>query len=170
MSACERSATRSAPGASAFLRREYMSLLPFVVVVAVILAVLDYTVFTHNLGYPATAISYLVGTICSGLAGFVGMNVAVRANVRTAAAAMRGLNPALRVAFSSRNRDGRNGRRHRPVGVTILYLIFKDIGAVAGFGFGASSIAAVRPRGRRHLHQGGRRWFRPGGQGGSRHP
>ena len=59
-------------GASAFLRREYMSLLPFVVVVAVVLGVLDYTVFTHNLGVPATAISYLVGTICSGLAGFVG--------------------------------------------------------------------------------------------------
>ena len=128
-------------GASAFLRREYMSLLPFVVVVTVILAVLDYTVFTHNLGVPATAISYLVGTICSGLAGFVGMNVAVRANVRTAAAAMRGLNPALRVAFSSGTVMGVTVVGIGLLGVTILYLIFQDIGAVAGFGFGASSIA-----------------------------
>ena len=128
-------------GASAFLRREYLSLLPFVVVVAVVLGVLDYTVFTHNLGVPATAISYLAGTICSGLAGFVGMNVAVRANIRTAAAAMRGLNPALRVAFSSGTVMGVTVVGIGLLGVTILYLIFQDIGAVAGFGFGASSIA-----------------------------
>ena len=81
-------------GASAFLRREYMTLLPFVIVVTVALGVLDYTIFTHDLAVPATAISYLAGTICSGLAGFIGMNVAVRANVRTAAAARKGLNPA----------------------------------------------------------------------------
>ena len=128
-------------GASAFLRREYMSLLPFVVVVAIVLGVLDYTVFTHGLGVPATAISYLVGTICSGLAGFVGMNVAVRANVRTAAAAMRGLNPALRVAFSSGTVMGVTVVGIGLLGVTILYLIFQNISAVAGFGFGASSIA-----------------------------
>ena len=88
-------------GASAFLRREYMTLLPFVALVTVALGVLDYTVFTHDLAAPATAISYVVGTLCSGMAGFIGMNVAVRANVRTAAAAEQGLNPALRVAFSS---------------------------------------------------------------------
>ena len=128
-------------GASAFLRREYMSLIPFVIVVAIVLGVLDYTVFRHDLGVPATAISYLVGTICSGLAGFVGMNVAVRANVRTAAAAMRGLNPALRVAFSSGTVMGVTVVGIGLLGVTILYLIFRDISAVAGFGFGASSIA-----------------------------
>ena len=52
-------------GASAFLRREYMSLLPFVIVVTIVLAVLDYTVFKHGMNVPATAISYLVGTVCS---------------------------------------------------------------------------------------------------------
>ena len=128
-------------GASAFLRREYLALLPLVIVVAIVLAVLDYTLFTHNLGVPATAISYVVGTICSGLAGFVGMNVAVRANVRTAAAAMRGLNPALRVAFSSGSVMGITVVGIGLLGVSILYLIFQDISAVAGFGFGASSIA-----------------------------
>ena len=128
-------------GASAFLRREYMSLLPFVAVVAVVLGVLDYTVFRHGLSVPATAISYLAGTLCSGLAGFVGMNVAVRANVRTAAAAMRGLNPALRVAFSSGTVMGVTVVGIGLLGVTILYLIFQNISAVAGFGFGASSIA-----------------------------
>ena len=128
-------------GASAFLRTEYLALLPFILVVTVVLAVLDYTLFTHNLGVPATAISYLVGAICSGLAGFIGMNVAVRANVRTAAAAMRGLNPALRVAFSSGTVMGVTVVGIGLLGVSILYLIFQDISAVAGFGFGASSIA-----------------------------
>ena len=128
-------------GASAFLRREYLSLVPFVVVVAIVLGVMDYTVFKHNLGIPATAISYLVGAICSGLAGFIGMNVAVRANIRTAAAAMIGLNPALRIAFSSGTVMGVTVVGIGLLGVTILYVIFQDISAVAGFGFGASSIA-----------------------------
>ena len=128
-------------GAGAFLRREYMSLLPFVVVVTVVLGVLDYTVFDHDIPAPATAISYLVGAICSGTAGFIGMNVAVRANVRTAAAAMRGLNPALRVAFSSGTVMGVTVVGIGLLGVTILYLIFQEISVVAGFGFGASSIA-----------------------------
>ena len=128
-------------GAGAFLRREYMTLLPFVVVVTVVLGVLDYTIFEHEMAAPATAISYLLGTICSGTAGFIGMNVAVRANVRTAAAAMRGLNPALRVAFSSGTVMGVTVVGIGLLGVTILYLIFQDISVVAGFGFGASSIA-----------------------------
>ena len=128
-------------GAGAFLRREYMTLLPFVAVVTVVLGVLDYTIFEHDMAVPATAISYLAGTICSGTAGYIGMNVAVRANVRTAAAAMRGLNPALRVAFSSGTVMGVTVVGIGLLGVTILYLIFQDISVVAGFGFGASSIA-----------------------------
>ena len=131
-------------GASAFLLTEYRYLLFLVVPVAIALGVLDYLVFFKEgppLGLPATAISYVVGTICSGLAGFVGMNVAVRANVRTAAAAMRGLNPALRVAFSSGSVMGITVVGIGLLGVSILYLIFQDISAVAGFGFGASSIA-----------------------------
>ena len=128
-------------GASAFLRREYMTLLPFVAVVTAALVALDYTIFTHGLAAPATAISYVAGTICSGLAGFIGMNVAVRANIRTAAAAQHGLNPALRVAFSSGSVMGITVVGIGLLGVTVLYLIFQNINAVAGFGFGASSIA-----------------------------
>ncbi len=128
-------------GAGAFLRREYMSMLPFVAIVTVVLAVLDYTVFDHGIPVPATAISYLAGTICSASAGFIGMNIAVRANIRTAAAAMTGLNPALRVAFSSGTVMGVTVVGIGLLGVSILYLIFQDISVVAGFGFGASSIA-----------------------------
>ena len=63
------------------------------------------------------------------------MNVAVRANIRTAAAAMRGLNPALRVAFSSGTVMGVTVVGIGLLGVTILYLAFQNISAVAGFGF-----------------------------------
>ena len=127
-------------GAGAFLRREYTVLLPFVIVVAGVLWVLiDW--HTRDDLVPRTAIAYLVGTVCSATAGFIGMNVAVRANVRTAAAALRGLNPALRVAFSSGSVMGVTVVGIGLLGVTILYVIFKDPAVVAGFGFGASSIA-----------------------------
>ncbi|MDP6548968.1 MAG: sodium-translocating pyrophosphatase [Dehalococcoidia bacterium] len=127
-------------GAGAFLRREYLVLAPFVVVVTGVLWVLiDWQ--TNDEQVPKTAISYLVGTFCSATAGFIGMSVAVRANVRTATAAMRGLNPALRVAFSSGSVMGVTVVGMGLLGVTVLYLIFEDITVVAGFGFGASSIA-----------------------------
>ena len=127
-------------GATAFLRREYLALVPFVVVVTGVLWVLiDWHTLEESV--PKTAISYLAGTICSASAGFIGMQVAVRANIRTAAAAMHGLNPALRVAFNSGSVMGITVVGIGLLGVTILYIIFKDITVVAGFGFGASSIA-----------------------------
>lgn len=127
-------------GANAFLRREYTSLVPFVAVVTVVLWLLiDW--YTLGSVVPKTAIAYLAGTLASATAGFIGMYVAVRANVRTAAAAMNGLNPALRVAFSSGTVMGITVVGIGLLGVTSLYVIFKDIGVVAGFGFGASSIA-----------------------------
>jgi len=127
-------------GASTFLRREYMVLAPFVIVVAAGLWVLiDWWTLDNTV--PETAIAYLAGTICSATAGFIGMSVAVRANVRTAAAAMHGLNPALRIAFSSGTVMGITVVGIGLLGVTILYVIFQDITVVAGFGFGASSIA-----------------------------
>jgi K(+)-stimulated pyrophosphate-energized sodium pump len=127
-------------GAGTFLRREYTVLAPFVIVVAVGLwALID--LWTLDNAVPETAIAYLAGTICSATAGFVGMNVAVRANVRTAASAMRGLNPALRVAFSSGSVMGITVVGIGLLGVTVLYVIFQDVTVIAGFGFGASSIA-----------------------------
>ena len=81
-------------GANAFLRREYVTLAIFVTIIAIILALIP------SIGWE-TSITYLIGAAASALAGFLGMNVAVRANVRTTAAAHHGLNPALRVAFSS---------------------------------------------------------------------
>ncbi|MCY3638672.1 MAG: sodium/proton-translocating pyrophosphatase, partial [Chloroflexi bacterium] len=133
-------------GAQAFLKREYTLLAAFVVVIAIILAVfIDFDV-TGRVGsvsaFPAsTAISYLVGAIGSALAGYIGMSIAVRANTRTAVKAQQGLNPALRVAFNSGTVMGISVVGIGLLGVSILYLIFQDISVVAGFGFGASSIA-----------------------------
>ncbi len=127
-------------GALAFLRREYITLVPFVAVVAVALWLLiDW--YTGDSWVPRTAIAYLAGTLCSAAAGFIGMSVAIRANVRTTAAAMRGLNPALRVAFSSGAVMGITVVGVGLLGVIVLYVIFQDISYVIGFGFGASSIA-----------------------------
>ena len=127
-------------GAQAFLRREYMTLVPFVIVMAIVLWLLVDR-YTGDSWIPRTGIAYLVGTICSATAGFIGMNVATRANVRATAAAMRGLNPALRIAFSSGAVMGMTVVGVGLLGVSILYIIFEDITYVIGFGFGASSIA-----------------------------
>ncbi len=127
-------------GSMAFLRREYLVLVPFVLAVtAVLWVVIDVIQFDNTV--PKTAIAYLAGTITSAFAGFLGMNMAIRANTRTAAMAMRGLNPALRVAFSSGAVMGLIVVGLGIIGVSILYLIFEDITYVAGFGLGASSIA-----------------------------
>ena len=133
-------------GAQAFLKREYTLLAVFVVVVAVILALFidfDITGRVEKVSpFPAaTAISYLIGAIGSALAGYIGMSIAVRANTRTAVKAMQGLNPALRVAFNSGAVMGISVVGIGLLGVSILYFIFRDINVVAGFGFGASSIA-----------------------------
>ena len=132
-------------GAQAFLRREYTLLAVFVVVIAVILALfIDFNItgrLDGSSGFPSTAISYLVGAIGSALAGYIGMSIAVRANTRTAVKAMQGLNPALRVAFKSGSVMGISVVGIGLIGVSVLYLVFRDISVVAGFGFGASSIA-----------------------------
>ena len=127
-------------GAYAFLRREYFVLVPFIVLVfAAVWVLVDW--YSNDEVIPRTAIAYLAGTLCSAAAGFVGMSVAVRANGRTAATAMRGLNPALRVAFSSGAVMGITVVGIGLLGVSILYLIYENIDYVVGFGFGASSIA-----------------------------
>ena len=132
-------------GAMAFLAREYLMLAIFVAAMTAILAVfIDWDV-TDRVGndrdFPSTAIAYLVGALASALAGFIGMSIAVRANTRTTVKAMEGLNPALRVAFNSGTVMGVTVVGIGLIGVTVLYWIFKDPLIVAGFGFGASSIA-----------------------------
>ena len=132
-------------GAAAFLKREYTFIAAFVAVVFVVLVVfVDYDVlgkFPSDPTLPETAISYLIGAILSAGAGYAGMTIAVRANVRTAASAQRGLNPALRTAFNSGTVMGMTVVGLGLLGVVLMYLIWQDVRPLTGFAFGASSIA-----------------------------
>ena len=136
-------------GATAFLRREYTFLLVFVAVVtAVLIIFIDYDILDRFpspggelTDLPRTGISYLIGAFASALAGYIGMQVAVRANVRTAAKARIGLNPALRVAFSSGVVMGMSVVGVSLLCLTLLYLVFQNVQPLTGFAFGASSIA-----------------------------
>ncbi|MQG37204.1 MAG: sodium-translocating pyrophosphatase [SAR202 cluster bacterium] len=141
-------------GSSAFLRKEYSILALFVLAIFVILAAfIDYNVLNNDMvnslaqggavtaNGPWTAIAYVIGAIGSGLAGFVGMNIAVRGNTRTATAAQSGLNKALQVAFSTGAVMGLTVVGIGIIGVSVLWIIFENPNVIAGFGFGASSIA-----------------------------
>ena len=133
-------------GAMAFLNREYKLLAIFVVIITGVLTIfIDYDVLNKiegsESGLPSTAISYIFGAIGSALAGFIGMVIAVKSNMRTATAATKGLNPGLRVAFNSGSVMGMTVVGIGITGVTILYLVFQDAQIISGFGFGASTIA-----------------------------
>jgi len=119
-------------GAMAFLFREYKI---FAIFVSILFLILGFFLSW------VTAISFLVGAILSTLAGFIGMNIATRANVRTTQAATKGLAQALSVAFGSCAVMGLSVVGFGLLGVTTLYLIFGDPNLIIGFGFGASSVA-----------------------------
>lgn len=119
-------------GAMAFISREYRYLFVFVVVLA---AVLNFTI-----GWE-TAVSFVVGALFSGIAGYIGMNIATKANTRTANAARKGENPALMMAFSGGAVMGMSVVGLGILGLGVLYLIFKSPIIVNGYALGASSIA-----------------------------
>jgi len=139
-------------GAMAFLRREYQVLAIFVIVAASLLS-------WANSGNPASSVligvSLVAGAFCSALAGYFGMKIATKANVRTAAAARKGLNPALHIAFSGGSVMGFCVVGLGTLGLSGLFLVYMrlfDTGAaqadllravtvLTGFSFGASAIA-----------------------------
>ncbi len=122
-------------GAMAFLSRQYRSLAIFVAVLFVILWLVP------SLGWKV-AVCFLLGALFSGIAGFVGMRVATKANVRTANAAMTGgINDALNVAFSGGAVMGMCVVGLGLLGVGQLYIIFREPEIITGFALGASSIA-----------------------------
>lgn len=119
-------------GASAYLNRQYR-------VVAVV-AVVIFLILTFAFGLP-TGIGFLVGAIASALAGIIGMNVSVRANVRTAEAARQGLSQALTVAFRGGTITGLLVVGLGLLAVSGYYFITRDITAMIGLGFGGSLIS-----------------------------
>ena len=120
-------------GAMAFLFREYKALSAFVIVVAIVISM-----FLS----PLTAVCFVAGAVFSVCAGYIGMTVATKANVRTAAAAQHGGMPeALKIAFSGGAVMGLGVVGLGIVGVAAAYMLFGNIDIVTGFGLGASSIA-----------------------------
>ena len=146
-----RIAKNIADGAMAFLRAEYRVLAIFVAAVAVLLFISGSSSEDSS---PLVAISFIAGAICSALAGFIGMRVATKANVRTTNAARTSLGKALEVAFAGGAVMGLGVVGLGVLGLGTLFLIYsnvfgidsvdsvsKVINVITGFSFGASSIA-----------------------------
>ncbi|MBC7088183.1 MAG: sodium-translocating pyrophosphatase [Tissierellales bacterium] len=120
-------------GAMAFLSRQYRYLAVFILVLFIVLGILISW---------KTSITFLFGALFSILAGYFGMNVATKANVRTSNAAMEsGINEALKIAFSGGTVMGMCVVGLGILGVSVSYIIFEDPAIITGFGLGASSIA-----------------------------
>jgi K(+)-stimulated pyrophosphate-energized sodium pump len=119
-------------GARAFLKVEFKYLSVFVVVVAAVLAIfLD----------PIMAVAYIFGSVCSALAGFLGMTVALKANVKSANAANEGLNKAFPIAFRGGAVMGLAVVGLALLGLSVVYALTSDPNMVLGFSFGASAMA-----------------------------
>ncbi len=120
-------------GALAFLQREYKFLGIVVIVLFALLAV------TLNL---ATAICFVIGAAFSALAGFVGMKAATNANARTAQAASQGgLNAALKIAFGGGSVMGLTVVGLGLLGLSIVFIVYKDPEIITGYALGASTVA-----------------------------
>ncbi len=119
-------------GANAFLTRQYKTLIPIVLVLLILIGI--------GVG-ASSAVAFLVGVVSSALAGYVGMQVSVRANVRVAEAAKKGVKPALGIAFKGGAVTGMALAGLGLVGVSLLYMYYGDLIPLIGYGFGASLIS-----------------------------
>ncbi len=121
-------------GAMAYLNRQYKT----IAVVAIILAALIFMLLDDG---AKIAIGFIVGAASSAAAGYVGMNVSVRANVRTTHAATKGLQKAMEVAFRGGAVTGLAVVGLALLGTSGFYILYGDVDLVIGFGFGASLIS-----------------------------
>src|SRR5208283_2383075 len=124
-------------GANAFLIRQYKTLAPLVVVLAILIAF----GLQGQLGIQ-TSLAFLAGVIASALAGYIGMQVSIRANVRVAEAAKSGMRKALSMAFNGGAVTGMALAGLGLIGLSLLYIYFNNsLAPLIGFGFGASLIS-----------------------------
>ncbi|KLU59113.1 K(+)-stimulated pyrophosphate-energized sodium pump [Peptococcaceae bacterium CEB3] len=119
-------------GAMAFLNREYRTLIPIVVII--------FFVLWWGKQWP-TAVSFLIGSLLSAVAGYIGMSITTRANTRTTEAARSSLNKALGVSFRGGAVMGLSVAGLGLLGVSGLYLIFRNPEIINSFAFGASAVA-----------------------------
>ncbi|TMC20780.1 MAG: sodium-translocating pyrophosphatase [Chloroflexi bacterium] len=140
-------------GAMAFLNRQYRTIAAFAIVAAVVVALVLYLLgqgdqaAKFSLAWH-TAIAFLIGALCSGAAGFIGMYVAVKSNSRTASAATRSLGEALMISLRGGAVSGFLVVSLSLLGVTGVFLAFGGLtnpavapSLIVGFGFGASFVA-----------------------------
>src|SRR6185295_7857055 len=138
-----------ADGAMAFLKAEYKVLFIFVISVAALLSLT-----ANQDSHPIVGLSFILGAGCSILAGYIGMKVATKANIRTAAAARTSLGKALEVAFAGGSVMGMGVVGLGVLGLSVLFIVYANwfgtdnalslmrvITVLTGFSFGASSIA-----------------------------
>ena len=119
-------------GAKAYLNRQYKTVAMVAVVIAAIIG--------FSLGW-ITALGFVIGAFASAVAGYIGMNMSVRANVKTAEAAKSGMGPALALAFQGGSVTGLLVVGLALLAVTGFYGATHDVGALIGLGFGASLIS-----------------------------
>ena len=168
-------------GAAAFLRRQFRAI-GIVLVPLAVLIFFTATKVTRPNGSVAFSfgasggfrvLCFVFGATLSGLTGIIGMSLAVRGNVRTAAAARDGkLGGAVKVAIRTGGITGLLCVGLGLLGATIIVFTFQNTATavLVGFGFGGFAHCAVHACRRRYLHQGRRRGSRPCRQGGGRHP
>src|SRR3989338_698957 len=121
-------------GASAYLNRQYKTIALAAIVLFIIIGLVP------SLGW-TTALAFLVGAVLSGATGYIGMNISVRANVRTAEAAKNGMAKALAVAVQGGTVTGMLVAGLALLGVAGFYYLTGDIKALIGLGFGGSLIS-----------------------------
>lgn len=130
-------------GAFTFLKREYRILRIFIAVVAIIILIIfPSPIWQGNVsGNIISAVSYILGAIFSGLAGYVGISIATLANIRCATAAKKGLAPAYTVAFRGGAVMGMAVVSAALAGAALLHIITRDADMLMSFSLGASSLA-----------------------------
>jgi len=142
-------------GARSYLKRLYTALTLVAIVLGIVLAV----IFSLHLGEAVNAVkfdianggrmagSFVFGALCSAIAGYMGMGVAVEANVRTATAAKESLNKAFRLSFYAGSVMGLAMVGLAVIGMSVIYLLTRQPEAVLGFSFGASALALLAKAG-----------------------
>src|SRR5213083_2360675 len=135
-------------GAEAFLRRQYKT----IGILAIVVAVLIYILYAVARGDPdqawRTTVAFLFGAFCSALAGYIGMYISIRANIRTASAVRTSMNQALKISFRGGAVSGVTIVTMSLLGIVLLFLLYggqtepqKVPFLIVGYGFGASFVA-----------------------------
>jgi len=133
-------------GASTYLKLLYKTLIVVAIILGVILAIVFSGVEKQNHGL-LTAGAFAFGALCSALAGWLGMKVAVEANVRTAVACNKGVASGFEVAFKAGSVMGLAMVGVAVFGMSLLFLLWHDVEIILGFSFGASSLALLAKAG-----------------------